>query len=555
MATMGRASSGLQYPERFYAAASYVGFDGSTSPTKSKFSNSTALLLYTLYKQATIGPCNIPEPSTWKIVDHSKWARLVCFFSTKDHLVFLTPGVEKFSRRKLVKGDHYFDCVTDVLSKVVAEPNLLELEEEARADCSNDEDPEKGPNEDHHSDSHRHCYLKPRASNNNTDCTKFMVIDSSLVHGGNSSDVKSLPGNSVGKIDVDAAGITYNGIKPMSKACHKKNMSKRIKQRLTKFTVIDTSLLYKGKSLKVGKMRYLPVELEDSSKMDDHSSKSKGRFSDDNSRYEAEAKMTIYDEKNISNTDCQKSIYSRDATNRKAAHVNQDDHASKTSESNQNQKACVFNDNQLVRTIKHQFSRRARSGNSNHPVPPIKRRRLTACVNYETNCILENSSGCLGSEKLALSRSLSFPDANKNVGDPFSLHQNGGSIASSADGNVEENNEEITINEIYSTCGKVDKCESKSPMLKEDKKSVKADDPCLTSDTQEAIEKQLRISDDVRSMEQQPDIHPRRQSTRNRPLTVRALESLANDFFHKEMKQKRKKHPDTRKSFRTLPKS
>ncbi|CAL0308562.1 unnamed protein product [Lupinus luteus] len=74
MATMGRASSGLQYPERFYAAASYVGFDGSTSPTKSKFPNSTALLLYTLYKQATIGPCNIPEPSTWKIVDHSKWA-------------------------------------------------------------------------------------------------------------------------------------------------------------------------------------------------------------------------------------------------------------------------------------------------------------------------------------------------------------------------------------------------------------------------------------------------------------------------------------------------
>ncbi|KAK7258889.1 hypothetical protein RIF29_24478 [Crotalaria pallida] len=77
MATMGRASSGLQYPERFYAAASYVGFDGSISPTKSltsKFPNSTALLLFTLYKQATVGPCNIPEPSTWKIVEHSKWA-------------------------------------------------------------------------------------------------------------------------------------------------------------------------------------------------------------------------------------------------------------------------------------------------------------------------------------------------------------------------------------------------------------------------------------------------------------------------------------------------
>ncbi|XP_004494607.1 acyl-CoA-binding domain-containing protein 4 isoform X2 [Cicer arietinum] len=74
---MARASSGLQYPKRFYAAASYVGFDGSNSPTKtltSKFPKSTALLLYSLYQQASVGPCNIPEPSTWKIVEHSKWA-------------------------------------------------------------------------------------------------------------------------------------------------------------------------------------------------------------------------------------------------------------------------------------------------------------------------------------------------------------------------------------------------------------------------------------------------------------------------------------------------
>ncbi|KAG5073144.1 hypothetical protein AAZV13_03G194300 [Glycine max] len=73
---MARATSGLQYPERFYAAASYVGFDGS-SPTKtltSKFAKSTALLLYSLYQQASVGPCNIPEPSTWKLVEHSKWA-------------------------------------------------------------------------------------------------------------------------------------------------------------------------------------------------------------------------------------------------------------------------------------------------------------------------------------------------------------------------------------------------------------------------------------------------------------------------------------------------
>ncbi|KAL0900841.1 hypothetical protein Bca101_084802 [Brassica carinata] len=73
---MARATSGPAYPERFYAAASYVGFDGSDSSAKqvsSKFSNDTALLLYALYQQATVGPCNTPKPSAWRPVEQSKW--------------------------------------------------------------------------------------------------------------------------------------------------------------------------------------------------------------------------------------------------------------------------------------------------------------------------------------------------------------------------------------------------------------------------------------------------------------------------------------------------
>lgn len=54
-AAMARGGSSLAYPERFYAAASYVGFGGSpTSAAKgitSKFSNDAALLLYGLYQQ------------------------------------------------------------------------------------------------------------------------------------------------------------------------------------------------------------------------------------------------------------------------------------------------------------------------------------------------------------------------------------------------------------------------------------------------------------------------------------------------------------------------
>ncbi|KAL8171744.1 hypothetical protein V2J09_023548 [Rumex salicifolius] len=70
---MARASSGLAYPERFYAAASYAGFDGSAEDVSSKFKSDVALLLYGLYQQATIGPCNVPKPRAWSPVEQSKW--------------------------------------------------------------------------------------------------------------------------------------------------------------------------------------------------------------------------------------------------------------------------------------------------------------------------------------------------------------------------------------------------------------------------------------------------------------------------------------------------
>ncbi|CAL5378806.1 unnamed protein product [Camellia sinensis] len=71
---MAMASSGLAYPERFYAAASYAGFDGSPPhSSSSNFSNDVALLLYALYHQATVGPCTIPKPRGWSPVEQSKW--------------------------------------------------------------------------------------------------------------------------------------------------------------------------------------------------------------------------------------------------------------------------------------------------------------------------------------------------------------------------------------------------------------------------------------------------------------------------------------------------
>ncbi|GKV18549.1 hypothetical protein SLEP1_g28913 [Rubroshorea leprosula] len=74
---MARASSGLAYPQRFFAAASYAGFDGSphssTKDIEAKFKPDVALILYALYKQAIVGPCNAPKPSSWSRVEQSKW--------------------------------------------------------------------------------------------------------------------------------------------------------------------------------------------------------------------------------------------------------------------------------------------------------------------------------------------------------------------------------------------------------------------------------------------------------------------------------------------------
>ncbi|MCI14869.1 hypothetical protein A2U01_0036002 [Trifolium medium] len=79
-------------------------------------------------------------------------------------------------------------------------------------------------------------------------------------------------------------------------------------------------------------------------------------------------------------------------------------------------------------------------------------------------------------------------------------------------------------------------------IAEEGEQKLKAKDSCLTSTTHEVVEEPLRIPCAVGSFEQeqQADIIPRRQSTRNRPLTVRALECIANEFLHVQRRPKKK---------------
>jgi acyl-CoA-binding protein len=77
---LGPSQSGaisLPYPDRFFAAASFAGFaPASQMASKSSsisLSDDTTLLLYSLYQQATVGPCNVAKPWSWNVVEHAKW--------------------------------------------------------------------------------------------------------------------------------------------------------------------------------------------------------------------------------------------------------------------------------------------------------------------------------------------------------------------------------------------------------------------------------------------------------------------------------------------------
>ncbi|CAL5352341.1 unnamed protein product [Camellia sinensis] len=122
-----------------------------------------------------------------------------CFASSKHSLVFLIPGVKKFSRRRLVKGNHYFDSVSDVLNKVASDPGLLEVEVEAEKASEQKEEYQSDLPVKQCPDSlmnwQRHCYLQPPASNCNGDLVKFTIVDTSLLHGGGSKfrELRTLP--------------------------------------------------------------------------------------------------------------------------------------------------------------------------------------------------------------------------------------------------------------------------------------------------------------------------------------------------------------------------
>ncbi|XP_020085863.1 uncharacterized protein LOC109708502 [Ananas comosus] len=110
---------------------------------------------------------------------HSEQPKDQLIAGSKSTLVFLIPGIKKFSRKKHKRGNHYFDSVSDVLSKVTSDPRLLELDvEEVTGNKVDNKLDQKV-----HPDDHLCGYLQPKLQICNSGLTKFTIVDTSLAQG------------------------------------------------------------------------------------------------------------------------------------------------------------------------------------------------------------------------------------------------------------------------------------------------------------------------------------------------------------------------------------
>ncbi|XP_047320043.1 uncharacterized protein LOC124924041 [Impatiens glandulifera] len=90
--------------------------------------------------------------------------------TTKNQLVFLLPGITKFNRRRLLKGQDFLDSIKDVLNKVALDPSLFELDN----DKTNNVELQQ-----------QCCYLQPLTDNErerDDSMMKLTVVDTSMAH-------------------------------------------------------------------------------------------------------------------------------------------------------------------------------------------------------------------------------------------------------------------------------------------------------------------------------------------------------------------------------------
>ncbi|KAF6142694.1 hypothetical protein GIB67_015180 [Kingdonia uniflora] len=393
---------------------------------------------------------------------HSEQPKNRNYANSKHSLVFLIPGVEKFSRR-LLKGNHYFDSVTEVLNKVALDPRLIELGNEAT-----------------------------EASEENGWCTER-------------------------KLDIDFE--------------HLYNLRDRYLQRLDliMYTTVDTSLDSEEDRNTVRTLRSLPLPAISNSssptslpnKSDDSSEESVNEL--DTSDMKLNGKVdTITSSPSMSMFEGVLSGHVVSVLKGESP-CNVPDLSTFEMENNRDQQYASISAVHPAKIIKCQFRRRAKPATFNYLSPSTKRRRLTACSYAE-------SSGT----------AIYFsPDTNENILTEVGLSEVKVSTSSSSKGSPVDIMEEDLKPQTL-----IDLNLPHVPLDFETYESLATnveDDPSFQPEAnQQPRTMNFETATDNASAEIHPVMMGRRQGTRNRPLTTKALEALACEFLTTKPKPRRR---------------
>ncbi|CAN6884266.1 unnamed protein product [Brassica oleracea] len=183
---------------------------------------------------------------------HSEQPKDRSYITSKDNIVFIVPGVKRFSRGELVKGDHYFDSVSDILTKVASEPELLEIETgggeivNGTVNSSDQSDEESSSP----SGSQRHRYLKSPSSGRGNLQMRFTVVDTSLASGGKLCDLRNL------KVSETKTGLGDKDSSSLSS----QNVEMPSLDAPMRFVIVDTSLDHRKKWSGLRRWKRLPSD-------------------------------------------------------------------------------------------------------------------------------------------------------------------------------------------------------------------------------------------------------------------------------------------------------
>ncbi|CAA7044208.1 unnamed protein product [Microthlaspi erraticum] len=151
------------------------------------------------YRMSKTRACDLFWEAVWPRLLARGWHSEQPKDGPRNSLVFLIPEANKFSRRKMSKGNHYFDSLTDVLNRVSLDPTLLELKSDGDPEKTEEEIKNDPPIDlDEFDDSSptkkkKRKYLQPRIKTRKSqDVTMFTIVDSSEANGVEGCTLKEL---------------------------------------------------------------------------------------------------------------------------------------------------------------------------------------------------------------------------------------------------------------------------------------------------------------------------------------------------------------------------